>query len=163
MKDHTNQCDNEKNQALMVGTRPWKFPWFQRASFTLGVGLGAVNTLYPLYLNHPLFFFCSFFFFFWYISLIPIPLHLPWSKFSFLIHSATLSCQYIVLWSIPLPLPLALPGRGHWGCDVIYLGAADTGTTLILTLGPPKVTLKEWKTFISLGYKIHLFSTGHYS
>ena len=38
----------------MVGTRPWKFPWFQRASFTLGVGLGAVNTLYPLYLNHPL-------------------------------------------------------------------------------------------------------------
>lgn len=57
----------------------------------------------------------------------------------------------------------ALPGRGHWGCDVIYLGAADTGTTLILTLSPPKVTLKEWKTFISLGYKIHLFSTGHYS
>ena len=57
MKDHTNQCDNEKNQALMVGTRPWMFPWFQRVSFTLGVGLGAVNTLYPLYLNHPMFFF----------------------------------------------------------------------------------------------------------
>lgn len=78
MKDHTNQCDNEKNQALMVGTRPWKFPWFQRASFTLGVGLGAVNTLYPLYLNHPLFFFfVLFFFFFELFPSYPVPCFFP--------------------------------------------------------------------------------------
>lgn len=48
------------------------------------------------------------FFFFWAISLIPNRLLHSWTKFSLAIHSATLSCQYTVLQSIPLPLPLAL-------------------------------------------------------